>query len=370
MNTSQIESMAAAPVNPGETLRKAREANGWTQAEVAMQLRLKVDTLGHLEAGEFDRLPGHTFARGYVRSYANLLGLDPTQMVTAFDQYTGTDAKGSQVHSLGHIEQPMRLPQSVLRFASFVLLLAVVGGGLLWWQENSKPGAERSAIDLEHVEVDSADGTTQIHPLDEPQAPATTQGEPPIEPALPLSPAAPQEPGQALPQSEQPGASVPLAEAPETQAAPSTTESGPAAQVSESKPGETGTGTGTGTGSQTAGERAAVPPSATQPAPATPAAPAETAAAASEPAASALATGEGALNIRFTADCWVQVTDASGKVLLSGLKRAGDTVELQGKAPMSVRLGFARGAQLSYNGQPVDIAPFIRGETARLKVGS
>lgn len=366
MNTSQIESMAAAPVNPGETLRKAREANGWTQAEVAMQLRLKVDTLGHLEAGEFDRLPGHTFARGYVRSYANLLGLDPTQMVTAFDQYTGTDAKGSQVHSLGHIEQPMRLPQSVLRFASFVLLLAVVGGGLLLWQENSKPGAERSAIDLEHVEVDSADGTTQIHPLDEPQEPATAQGEPPVEPALPLSPAAPQEPSQALTQSEQPGASAPLTEAPGSQVAPSTTEPGPAAQISESKRGETGIGTG----SEAADERAAVPPSTTQPAPATPAASAETAAAASEPAASTLAAGEGALNIRFIADCWVQVTDASGKVLLSGLKRAGDTVELQGKAPMSVRLGFARGAQLSYNGQPVDIAPFIRGETARLKVGS
>ncbi|MCR8323583.1 DUF4115 domain-containing protein, partial [Pseudomonas aeruginosa] len=64
-----------------------------------------------------------------------------------------------------------------------------------------------------------------------------------------------------------------------------------------------------------------------------------------------------------------QVTDANGKVLVSALKRKGDSLELAGKAPLELRLGFARGAQVSYNGQPVDVTPFVRGETARLKVG-
>ena len=59
----------------------------------------------------------------------------------------------------------------------------------------------------------------------------------------------------------------------------------------------------------------------------------------------------------------------SGKVLFSGLKRKGDSLAVNGKPPFAVRLGFARGAQVSYNGQPVDVAPFTSGETARLKLG-
>ena len=79
--------------------------------------------------------------------------------------------------------------------------------------------------------------------------------------------------------------------------------------------------------------------------------------------------GEGQVQVQFTSDCWTQVTDGSGKVLFSGLKRKGDSLAVNGKPPFAVRLGFARGAQVSYNGQPVDVAPFTSGETARLKLG-
>jgi cytoskeleton protein RodZ len=66
----------------------------------------------------------------------------------------------------------------------------------------------------------------------------------------------------------------------------------------------------------------------------------------------------------------MQVTDASGKVIYSGLKRKGDTLQFETvKAPVEIRLGYARGAQITYNGQPVDIKPYVRGETARFKVG-
>ena len=64
-----------------------------------------------------------------------------------------------------------------------------------------------------------------------------------------------------------------------------------------------------------------------------------------------------------------QVTDANGKVLTSGLKRANDSVDVSGKPPLAVRLGVARAAQVSYNGQPVDVTPFTSGQTARMKLG-
>ncbi|WP_150747932.1 DUF4115 domain-containing protein, partial [Pseudomonas fluorescens] len=87
------------------------------------------------------------------------------------------------------------------------------------------------------------------------------------------------------------------------------------------------------------------------------------------PAAAAPVAAQGQVQLKFTADCWTLVTDGTGKVLLSGLKRKGENVSVSGKPPFSVRLGFARGAQVSYNGQVVDVAPFTSGETARLKLG-
>ena len=187
MNASQIESTAAASVNPGEILRRGREANEWSLAQVAGQLNLSARILAQLEAGEFDRLPGHTFARGYIRSYAKLLGMDQASLVEAFDQYTGTNAKGSEVHNLGRIEQPLRLSQTILRLVSLALLLLIVGSGLFWWQERSSQKGLRSALNLAHVEVESADGTTQIHPLDEPEDQAVAHALRPADPPAPPS---------------------------------------------------------------------------------------------------------------------------------------------------------------------------------------
>ena len=170
MNAAHPEVAVAPGQNPGELLRQARENRDWSQAEVARKLNLTVSSLNHVETGAFDKLPGHTFARGYIRAYAKLMDLDQAALVDAFDRSTGTHAKGSDVHSLGRIEEPVRLSHNILRGVSLLLLVAVVGGGFFWWQDQgSLRGKDLAKIALEHVEVESADGTTQIHPLDEPE---------------------------------------------------------------------------------------------------------------------------------------------------------------------------------------------------------
>lgn len=343
MKAAHPEVVAATRVNPGETLRQARESNGWSLAEVALKLNLTVASLGNLEAGAFDKLPGHTFARGYIRAYAKLLGMDQTVLVQQFDQYTGSDAQGSNVHSLGRIEEPVRVSHTILRIVSLLLLIAVIGGGFVWWQDQaSLRNKEPVAMNPEHVEVEGADGTTQIHPLDEPEDQAVVEGQAEGETTL------------ALPQSQddadaQAGAE-PAVPAPTTPTAPAAPNTGSApiatAQAAPSTPAPT----------------AAAP--ATHAAPTAPVAPAAPAAPTPAPVA-----GEGQVQIQFVADCWTQITDGNGKVLFSGLKRKGDSTAVNGKPPFAVRLGYARGAQVSYNGQPVDIAPFTSGETARLKLG-
>ncbi|QXI37667.1 RodZ domain-containing protein [Pseudomonas xantholysinigenes] len=340
MKAAHTEVAAATGQNPGDVLRQAREKRDWSQAEVARKLNLTVTSLNNLENGAFDKLPGHTFARGYIRAYAKLMDMDQAPLVEAFDQITGTHAKGSEVHALGRIEEPVRLSHNILRVVSLLLLVAVVGGGFFWWQDqSSQRGKDLAKIALEHVEVESADGTTQIHPLDEPEDQAVSEGQQTDEQALPLQPAGSETaPAEAAPApAAAAGGSAPVAPvAPVVSAPAPAVASTPAAPVVPVAP-------------------VAPVVAAPAPAPASEAAPAP--------------AGSANVHIQFTADCWTQVTDGNGKVLFSAIKRKGDSLELTGKPPFAVRLGFARGAQVSYNGQAVDVAPFTSGETARLKLG-
>ncbi|UFI46235.1 RodZ domain-containing protein [Pseudomonas savastanoi] len=333
MKAAHPEVVATTRVNPGETLRQIRESRSWSLPDVALRLNLTVTSLSNLENGHFEKLPGHTFARGYVRAYAKLLDLDQAALVEQFDQFTGTDGKGSSVHALGRIEEPVRLSHNILRIVSLLLLVLLVGGGFFWWQDQaSLRGRDQSGLNMEHVEVESADGTTQIHPLDEPEEPAVAETPAAGQTSLPLNTGAPA--------SESPSA-APAA---------------PAAGVASHAPAQTQTPAAT-----TPPANAPQAPVAAPTVPSMPTAPAE------QPAP--VMAGAGQVTVQFVADCWTQVTDGNGKVLVSGLKRKGDSLDVSGKPPLTLRLGYARGAQVSYNGQPVDVAPFTSGETARLKLG-
>ena len=344
MKAAHPEVVAANRVNPGETLRQARESNGWSLAEVALKLNLTVTSLSNLEAGAFDKLPGHTFARGYIRAYAKLLGMDQTVLVQQFDQSTGTDSQGSNVHALGRIEEPVRVSHTILRIVSLLLLIAVIGGGFVWWQDQtSLRTKDLTSLAPEHVEVEGADGTTQIHPIDEPEDQAVAEGQAEGATALAL-----------------PGAETSAESTGAEPVAPATAPGAPAPAATPAAP------------VHTPAPVVATPAAPAANVPATPAptvtAPVAPAVTTPAPAAAPVA-GQGQVSVQFVADCWTQVSDGSGKVLFSGLKRKGDSLAVAGKPPFAVRLGYARGAQVSYNGQPVDVAPFTSGETARLKLG-
>jgi len=339
MKAPQPEVVVSSRSNPGETLRKARESKNLAQADVAQQLNLTLSALTQVEAGAFDKLPGHTFARGYIRAYAKLLELDQDRLVADFDAYTGTDSAGSSVHALGRIEEPTHLAQSLLRFVSVGLLLGLLAVSFFWWQEQSTRKDSDAAVSraLEHVEVESADGTTEIHPLDEPEDQAVADGQALIvEPASEIAPELAAQTATTAPAADTAtSASQPAPVAESAAAAVAPVAAVPVAPVSAALP--------------------SVTPVVEAPV--------------SAPAPVQAAAGQALVKIQFTANCWTQLTDANGKVLFSALKRAGESLELAGKPPLELRLGFARGAQVSYNGQAVDVAPYTSGETARMKLG-
>lgn len=343
MNTPQFDASALASMpNPGELLRATREQHGLSLAGVSLQLNLPERTLAQIEAGDFSHLPGHTFARGYVRAYAKLLDLDQTQVVELFDRYTGTDAKGSQVQSLGHIEEPTRLSSIGLRLVSLVLLFLLATLGFFLWQENNLTlQVSQITNSLRHVEVEAADGSVQVHSLEDTPEPPTQATAPSVGTAhsIPL----PLNTGHTIPAPVREPESKPQTAKPElVQHTPATplSQLQPVQQPTEPKP-------------EQPHSLAPTPPQA------------DTGAVAQPPAASS----ERPLVLHFSADCWSRVVDADGRVLLNGLMKAGVTQALQGKEPFSVQLGFARGVQVIYRGTEVDLAPHTRGSVARFKLG-
>ena len=78
--------------------------------------------------------------------------------------------------------------------------------------------------------------------------------------------------------------------------------------------------------------------------------------------------GNATIQLKFAQDAWAQVTDAGKQRLASRLYPAGDTVQLSGQPPFAVVIGNAAHVSITYNGKPVDLAPHIQANVARLTI--
>lgn len=70
---------------PGRTLAKLRAERKLSVTDVAQRMKYGARQIEALEADEFDKLPGATFVRGMVRSYAKLLEIDPEPILGSLD---------------------------------------------------------------------------------------------------------------------------------------------------------------------------------------------------------------------------------------------------------------------------------------------
>ena len=139
----------------GAELQRAREALGLSVPEVAQQLKFAPRQLEALEQERFDELPGGTFVRGMVRSYARLVRLDPQPLLAVLaGRFHAPDAG----QLAARYSQPVPFSDSGRR-STFVYLglslgVLALGGGFAyqWYHEHqasvqlaSAKGAPRAA---------------------------------------------------------------------------------------------------------------------------------------------------------------------------------------------------------------------------------
>ena len=130
----------------GQELAEARSARGLALADVAQQLKFAPRQLEALEQERFDALPGGTFARGMVRSYARLLKLDPEPLVERIaGRFDAPDA--DQLAARYH--QPVPFSDSARR-STFVYLgmsigvLVLVGALAYEWHTERTAAAKKA----------------------------------------------------------------------------------------------------------------------------------------------------------------------------------------------------------------------------------
>lgn len=116
----------------GETLAEARREAGLTIAQVSQRTRIRESIVRSIEQGDFSPCGGDFYARGHIRSIAEVVGTDPAPLLREYDgthEPTGiTAAEAFSPTTPIKIREPRRRRFPVALVA-IVLLLAVIGYG-------------------------------------------------------------------------------------------------------------------------------------------------------------------------------------------------------------------------------------------------
>jgi cytoskeletal protein RodZ len=110
----------------GERFRQAREARGLSITDVSTATRILPRYLHAIEAGDVASLPGDVYARGFIRNYAQLLGLPPEEMIALYRQERGEPTSRIKVAPVATTPRTRSclIPSFFVTFFTVLLLLA------------------------------------------------------------------------------------------------------------------------------------------------------------------------------------------------------------------------------------------------------
>jgi cytoskeleton protein RodZ len=130
----------------GQELAGAREARGLSLADVAQQLKFAPRQLEALEQEQFQLLPGATFTRGMVRTYARLLKIDPEPLVQRISpkvEVPDANQLAARYHQPVPFSDHGRRSTFVYLAMSLGVLVLVGGVAYEWHQERTAAAKQK-----------------------------------------------------------------------------------------------------------------------------------------------------------------------------------------------------------------------------------
>lgn len=306
MTTEQeqiIADVKTDTVQPGTLLKAKREALGLTQKQVADRLRLRLSIIQSLEENNFASDQVATFTRGYLRSYAKAVGIKESVILASFDDCYPTVVAEQPMQSFSKKTKREKHDSRIMTL-TWGIFAIIIGISSLWWWQNQEQ---------ENVVVESSPSitSTSVERLRDEDFTTVPELVPTVD--------------ESQVQVEAEAVDIPVEI--NTQAAeliPSPEDDTAEADLSASD----------------APVLDKTPPQdATNP--------------------------YAPLTLTFSADCWIQVKDAAGKTLSTGIKKSGQTVTLQGEAPFQIILGAPESVSMTFASEPVDLSGYTSGKVAR-----
>ncbi len=295
-------------LSPGKLLVWARERAGLTQEQVAKELYMTLTKVRALESDDYRHMGSDTFTRGYLRSYANLVKLDVAQLLAAYDRH-------AQKHGLIEQVMPRKVESTSKPLWQFVVLIVVVLLVLwlisVWFFDNRKaPEYVMPAAIVTPIEAFASSSVG-----DENSTVTNSDASIAISSINSISTI-----------NNPPNNSS-------TDIASLSTQSAASSSVASSVITN---------------------------------APVSSSSARLEVRNAALDQ----IVFVFSEECWLEVSDSRGDVLVADLQPAGGRITLQGKAPFDVKLGNAPAAQIELNKEKVTVVPASgTNNVLSLKVG-
>jgi cytoskeleton protein RodZ len=120
----------------GETLRQARLDKGVSLADAARETRIRRSYLEALEAEDMAALPPMVYTRGFLRSYAEYLGLSPEAMVDLYQPSARREPSPALRSAVPHMAIPRQIPLRPVIYAIVsIVSIATLGFAWNWYQD-------------------------------------------------------------------------------------------------------------------------------------------------------------------------------------------------------------------------------------------
>ena len=135
---------ARVAVGAGVMLRQTREAQSLTREALAARTRLELRVIDALEREDYSSLAASAFVKGYIRSIAKELHIDPAPVLAQYAQYVQLEEPALADFTT---RSPVQITSSstLMRGVSIALLALVVALVAVWWRRNYQAEHESPA---------------------------------------------------------------------------------------------------------------------------------------------------------------------------------------------------------------------------------
>lgn len=358
-------------VTSGQLLHDARIARGLTIKNVSDNINLKLSVIENIEKDVDDDDISHIFMRGYIRCYARYLKLSEADVLSAYDSKNTDPAQQTELQSFSR-RTKKEANDSRLMLASYAILGCMFVGFLIWGFQRDDVNVvvpEPAAELAESIQASSPDTKSDNNISETPLAQ--------VENVSNNVEAIPADKSEMIATDK-----IETTATDKTEAVPSKVKSAVIIAKTTITPIEVENKTAqvkdniveSNTVVESNTDKKDIEKIEEQVVTLMPTVPASTDVAVSEPVLAEPVKPEpvevikALVELTFAGDCWVEIKNSEGKTLVTGVKKAGQTLQLEGVAPLSVKLGAPEQVSMRFAGEDIDLSHFRKSRLAKFKL--